>query len=156
LVKEGILSIINRIFRFVFPGKVQQEETGGHYSPVREGATLPGSKLPDQDLLSKEHELQHRALVYLMTQKTDSVLAALSKTIENERRKLGVEKLQPLGDVPIHQQYVQTEFDDNTQGHDVDQILSMANNGETISKIARQLVLPENEISMVLRLNGMG
>ncbi|MBC2742072.1 MAG: DUF2802 domain-containing protein [Desulfosarcina sp.] len=34
-----------------------------------------------------------------------------------------------------------------------DQILPMARNGITVSKIASQLQLPEAEVSMVMRLN---
>ena len=35
------------------------------------------------------HEIEHRALMFLMAQKTDAILAALAKTIELERQKLG-------------------------------------------------------------------
>jgi len=35
------------------------------------------------------HDVEHRALVYVMVQRTDSILAALARTIEEERQKLG-------------------------------------------------------------------
>lgn len=35
------------------------------------------------------HEVEHRALMFLMAQKTDAILAALSRTIDQERQKLG-------------------------------------------------------------------
>ncbi|GAB6908871.1 hypothetical protein DESC_300050 [Desulfosarcina cetonica] len=50
----------------------------------------PGSTVVTADEISPRHELEHRALVYLMTQKTDSILAALGQTIAQERQKLGV------------------------------------------------------------------
>ena len=50
----------------------------------------PGSTSVTADKISPRHELEHRALVYLMTQKTDSILMALGQTIAQERQKLGV------------------------------------------------------------------
>ncbi|BBO79814.1 hypothetical protein DSCO28_03800 [Desulfosarcina ovata subsp. sediminis] len=49
----------------------------------------------DEKKISAQHELEHRALVFLMTQKTDSVLAAISQTIEAERQKLGAFVMDP-------------------------------------------------------------
>ena len=48
------------------------------------------SDIPAAEQSSMNHQdIEHRALMYLMAEKTDSLLGALAKTIEQERQKLG-------------------------------------------------------------------
>ncbi|BBO88281.1 hypothetical protein [Desulfosarcina ovata] len=49
----------------------------------------------EENETGSQHELEHRALVFLMSQKIDTVLAALSQTIEAERQKLGAFVMNP-------------------------------------------------------------
>ena len=101
----------------------------------------------------RNHDIEHRALMFLMTQKTESVLAALARTIEQERQKLGAVVIKPS----------MAETNDARQASALpvsasplstyDQVLPMANDGMAVATIARQLRLPEAEVSMVMRLN---
>lgn len=101
----------------------------------------------------RDHDFEHRALMFLMAQKTDSVLAALTRTIEQERQKLGglvrkpsmieaVDAFQPAA-LPVSTSHRST----------YDQILPMAHDGIAVGTIARQLKLPEAEVCMVMRLS---
>ncbi|MBR9985562.1 MAG: hypothetical protein KFF68_06595 [Desulfosarcina sp.] len=101
----------------------------------------------------QDHDVEHRALMFLMAQKTDSILAALAQTIMQERQKLGgvvrnpsnveaVETFQPAA-LPV------STSDQSSH----DQILPMAHEGIAVATIARQLQLPEAEVCMVMRLN---
>ena len=101
----------------------------------------------------RDHDVEHRALMFLMAQKTDSILAALARTIMQERQKLGgvvrnpsnveaVETFQPAA-VPVS----------TSDQSSYDQILPMAHEGIAVATIARQLQLPEAEVCMVMRLN---
>ncbi|MGD9309449.1 MAG: hypothetical protein PVG51_09940 [Desulfosarcina sp.] len=98
------------------------------------------------------HDIEHRALVFLMTQKTDALLAALARTIELERQKLGgiVRNPSIAGVVNTPQADVMPEPMNHPSPYD--QILPMARNGAGAADIARQLDLPEAEVSMVMRL----
>ncbi|BBO66778.1 hypothetical protein DSCA_07080 [Desulfosarcina alkanivorans] len=100
-----------------------------------------------------EHDIHHRALMFLMTQKTDSMLAALAATIEQERQKLGVAVRNPSVDEAIDAVQPEAMPAPAQRQTPYDQILPMVRNGMTVSTIARQLALPEAEISMVMRLN---
>lgn len=104
-------------------------------------------------LLHQEHDVQHQALMFLMTQKTESMLAALAQTIERERQKLGVVVRNPsmrevLDAFPPKEPSVS---DSHPSAYE--RILPMAQTGMPVSTIARQLQLPEAEICMVMRLN---
>lgn len=101
----------------------------------------------------RNHDTEHRALMFLMTQKTDSVLAALARTIEDERQKLGVDVRNPSMTAAVDAfQPEAIPVSDHRQSP-YDQILPMANNGIAVATIARQLQLPEAQVSMVMRLN---
>ena len=101
----------------------------------------------------QEHELAHRALIHLMNQKTDAMLAALSETIDKERQKLGVVVRNPAATERF-------EADGNLglggfEAKDAmvhDRILAMSRKGTDVSHISRQLQLPEDEVTMILRL----
>ena len=84
---------------------------------------------------------------------TALVLAALARTIEQKRQKLGVVVRNPsmTGAIDAFQAEA-NRVSDNGQSS-CDQILPMARNGIAVPKIARQLQLPEAEVAMVLRLN---
>jgi hypothetical protein len=103
---------------------------------------------PDPD-----HDIQHRALMFLMTQKTDSMLAALAGTIEQERQKLGavVRKPSMTEALDAFQAESVAGCDDEAEAHS--RIMPMARNGKTVSTIARRLDLPEAEVSLVLQMN---
>jgi hypothetical protein len=151
-----MLSFVKKIVRLLFLGK----EWGGWTEKSSIGAEdsfhLVVSNPSHMNGKTKEHDLEHRALVYLMTQKTDSVLAALAKTIEEERVKLGVAKRVPAGNDSNCTHTWRGSLGEEDPRSLNDRVLSLAQEGATISKIARHLVLPENEVSMVLRLNSMG
>ena len=99
------------------------------------------------------HDIEHRALMFLMTQKTDSVLAALARTIEQERQKLGgvVRKPSMTEAMDAFQAAAKPVATHRPSSHD--QILPMAHDGIAVAKIARQLQLPEAEVCMIMRLN---
>jgi hypothetical protein len=101
----------------------------------------------------RDHDIDHRALMFLMAQKTDSMLAALVRTIKQERQKLGgvvrnpsmveaVDAFQAAA-IPVSTRH-QSSYD---------RILPMAHDGVAVATIARQLQLPEAEVCMVMRLN---
>jgi hypothetical protein len=101
----------------------------------------------------RDHDIEHRALMFLMTQKTDSVLAALTRTIEEERQKLGgiVRKPSMTEAIDAFQAAAIPVATNRPSAYD--QILPMSNEGVAVANIARQLQLPESEVSMVMRLN---
>ncbi len=148
-----MLNICNKMLRRFTSdkgGRVELETSDMNLSPVASKCLVDFDSDPD---ISKEHELEHRALIYLMTQKTDSVLGALANTIEQERQKLGIVVRKPSKvktvDLPPS-----AALDDKECCFSVyDRIMPLIDEGFTVSKIARKLELPELEISMVMRLN---
>ncbi len=102
-----------------------------------------------------EHDIQHRALMFLMAQKTDSMLAALAGTIEQERQKLGavVRKPSMTEALDSFQDDAVAGSDDSQNPHA--QIIPMVRNGITVSTIARRLELPEAEVSLVMQMNAV-
>ena len=101
----------------------------------------------------QDHDIEHRALIYLMTQKTDSVFAALARTIEQERQKLGVVVRNPsiTPAMDAFQTDVGSIAEDSLSSYE--QILPLVRDGITVATIARKLQLPEAEVSMIKRLN---
>lgn len=98
-------------------------------------------------------DYQHRALMFLMNQKTDSMLAALSKTIEQERQKLGIVVRNPSMTEEIDTSHAsRSERPDRLQ-NTYEKVLPLAQNGATVETIARQLDLSEAEVSLVMRLD---
>ena len=115
----------------------------------------PGNAI-DSELFNsscRDRDIEHRALMFLMAQKTDSVLAALARTLEQERQKLGSVVRKPSMPEAIDAlQAAATPVSIHRQAT-YDQILPMAHQGITVATIARQLQLPEAEVSMVMQLN---
>lgn len=101
----------------------------------------------------QDHDVEHRALMFLMAQKTDSVLVALARTIEQERQKLGAVVRKPSMTVAIDDLQAASIPVATRRPSSYDQILPMVNNGMAVTTISRQLRLPEAEVSMVMRLN---
>lgn len=103
---------------------------------------------------SRHPDIEHQALVFLMTQKTDSVLAALADAIEQERHKLGVAGRRPMGRTlePVQAGPVS---DMGLERSVFDRIGPMADDGVPLSTIAQRLNLPESQVAMVMRLNGI-
>ncbi len=101
----------------------------------------------------QDHDIEHQALMYLMTQDTDSVVATLARTIEKERQKLGLAVRNPSIKEAVDA--FQTESmpisDDGQSPYEG--ILPMARDGIAVATIARKLQLPEAEVAMVKRLN---
>ena len=98
-------------------------------------------------------DAEHRALMYMMQQKTDSMLVELSRTIQRERQKLGVNVRNPS---------ISDETGSNSgpaPGRSVPrqavyaQVLPLAQNGTSVAAIARQLALSEAEVSLIVRLD---
>ena len=101
----------------------------------------------------RDHDIEHRALMFLMTEKTDSVLAALAHTIEQERQKLVGVVRKPSMDVAMDASPAASAPVSTSHRSSYDRILLLARNGIAVATIARQLQLPETEVSMVMRLN---
>ena len=101
----------------------------------------------------RDHDTEHRALMFLMAQKTDSVLAALARTLEQERQKLGGVVRKPSMTDAIDALQAEVNPASNHRPSSFDQILLMAHDGMAVANIARQLQLPEAEVSLVMRLN---
>lgn len=100
-----------------------------------------------------DHDIEHRALMFLMAQRTDSILGALARTIEQERQKLGTVVRKPSMDEALGA-YEANQVNVPENGQSLyDRVLSMARSGITASKISRQLQLPEAEVSMIMRLD---
>jgi hypothetical protein len=115
--------------------------------------TLSGLDRATVDTACRDHDIDHRALMFLMAQKTDSVLAALARTIKQERQKLGGVVRKPSIDEAVDAfQAASIPVSTNHQSS-YDQILPMAHDGVAVATIARQLQLPEAEVCMVMRLN---
>jgi hypothetical protein len=100
-----------------------------------------------------QRDIENRALMFLMSQKTDSMLAALSKTIEQERQKLGVVVRNPSMAEEIDACEEPMPDISDRPPTDYEQILPMAQNGMNTSTIAGRLRLSEAEVSLVMRLN---
>jgi hypothetical protein len=100
-----------------------------------------------------DHDIEHRALMFLMTQKTDSVLAALARTIEQERQKLGGVVRKPSMTEAIDVLEEASIPASTNRPSSYDRILPMVHDGMAIENISRQLQLPEAEVSLVMRLN---
>ena len=96
---------------------------------------------------------EHRALMFLMNQKTDSMLAALAKTIEQERQKLGVVVRKPSIPIEIDTHHEKAAIPSEGSQRAYDQVLPLASAGTPIETIARQLDLSEAEVSLVVRLD---
>ncbi|WP_419663721.1 uncharacterized protein Dvar_39400 [Desulfosarcina variabilis str. Montpellier] len=95
----------------------------------------------------------HRALMFLMNQKTDSMLAALAKTIEQERQKLGVVVRKPSMPEEIDAHRETAPILSAPQHRAYDQVLCLAQEGTPIETIADQLNMSEAEVSLVVRLD---
>lgn len=100
-----------------------------------------------------QHDAEHRALMYLMNQKADALLAALSRTIEQERQKLGGIVRNPSMAVALDAFQMQAVSKKALQPSIHEQIAPLARTGMTVEAIASQLRLPQDEVAMVVRLN---
>ncbi len=97
--------------------------------------------------LKKDRE----ALMNLMNHKTDSMLAALAVTIEQERQKLGVIVRNPSINEEIDARRVPVPKLSERPVIDHERILSLAQKGTAIPVIARQMKLSEAEVSLIMR-----
>jgi hypothetical protein len=98
-------------------------------------------------------DIEHRALMFLMAQKTDSVLAALAQAIDQERQKLGGVVRNPSMSEALDAMQAATSSPAGNPEPNYERVIPMARNGMDATDIARQLQLPEAEVSMVMRLN---
>lgn len=100
-----------------------------------------------------EHDLHHQALIFLVNQKMDSMLAALSRTIESERQNLGAIVRKPSMTAAvdkIEKQPLPIPLDGRPP---YERILPMVREGTSVAAIARRLNLSEAEVTTVMRLN---
>jgi len=98
-----------------------------------------------------DQDIEHRALMYLMAQKTDSLLGALAQTIEQERQKLGGVVRNPSMETALDaMEAVSAPATNNGRSKDA-AILPMAQRGMDAAAIARQLRLPEAEVDLIMR-----
>jgi hypothetical protein len=112
------------------------------------GLTQAIANPPDPD-----HDIQHQALMFLMTQKTDSMLAALAGTIEQERQKLGAVVRKPSMTEALDAFQAQAVVGSDAGPALHSRIMPMARSGKTVATIARRLDLPEAEVSLVMQMN---
>ncbi len=118
---------------------------------IRQGRGVDADRLPNSE--ARHRNAEHQALMFLMTQKTDSMLAALSRTIDQERQKLGITVSNPSHESAVDPYRTDMTQVANSSRSCLDRILPMAREGLTESAIARKLQLPETEVAMVMRLN---
>jgi len=141
--------VVGVVFCLLLVGWWIHRSIGDLKNALAQPASMPG----DADILGRDHDAQHQALLYLMTQKTDSVLTALARAIEAERQKLGVVvRKSSTGaaiDTPSAPAPTGTEI--GLSPHD--RILPMAGSGASVAAIARRLQLSEAEVATVVRLN---
>lgn len=96
---------------------------------------------------------EHRALMFVMDQKLDSVLSAIAQTIEKERQKLGVVNETPSIDLEADEDLVAPVKLSNRLQSAYQQVGPLAKNGTSLKAIAKQLELSEAEVSLVMRLD---
>ncbi|PIE67124.1 MAG: hypothetical protein CSA23_05600 [Deltaproteobacteria bacterium] len=106
------------------------------------------------DGCSAGETIEHRVLMYLMTQQTESILAALARTIEQERQKLGVIVRNPSVAAAARAFQGHSTYGEADYPVPESRIVAMAHKGENVSSIARQLEIGEEEVTMVMRLKG--
>jgi len=107
----------------------------------------------NKEALACGGEIEHRALMFLMAQKTDDVLAALGQAIEQERQKLGGVVRNPSMAEALDAVKASAPSPAGTPEPDYERVIPMARSGMEATDIARQLQLPEAEVCMVMRLN---
>jgi len=115
----------------------------------RELGSLPGEK----EAGAYRGDIEHRALMFLMAQKTDAVLAALAQAIDQERQKLGGVVRNPSMAEVLDAMPAAAPPPAGKPQPDYERVIPMARSGMDAADIARQLQLPEAEVSMVMRLN---
>ena len=98
------------------------------------------------------HELEHRALMFLVNQKMDAVLAAMGHTIDEERQKLGAAVMNPSSEDDAPMPAAATPERENATPPYA-RAVAMHREGLSVAVIARQLQLPEAEVALVTRLN---
>jgi len=101
---------------------------------------------------SHERETDPRALMVMVTRKTDTLLAALARTIDQERQKLGIAVRDPSITAALDPVWATAPPSGDGRRAD-DQIVVMAREGVPVAMIARRLQLPEARVAMVMRLN---
>jgi hypothetical protein len=117
------------------------------------------SKVGVESLSGKEEttvhggDIEHRALMFLMAQKTDAVLGALAQAIDQERQKLGGVVRNPSMAEALDAMQTTAPSPAGDPGPNYERVIPMARSGMDMTDIARQLRLPEAEVSMVMRLN---
>ena len=120
-------------------------------------------KGPFENRLAESIEgAEHRALMFVMDQKLDSVLSAMLHTIEKERQKLGAANKK----ASIEDEKPSMEMDADVESARIasinlserlqnayKQVLPLAKSGTSLKAIAKQLELSEAEVSLVMRLD---
>ena len=101
---------------------------------------------------TNSQDLEHRALMYLMAEKTDSLLGALAETIAQERQKLGGVVRNPSMEEALERLQVAPASVEGRPSSTYEAVLPMAQQGMDEAAIARQLRLPEDEVALVMRL----
>lgn len=119
---------------------------------IRRGGRVDGLD-PRGDVAMSPSEIEHRALMFLMTRKTDAVLAALARTIEEERQKLGGVVRNPSMRAALDAAGASDPSAVSRTPSIADRILPLIRQGMTEAAIARSLHVPEAEVTMVKRLH---
>lgn len=107
----------------------------------------------NKEALACGGDIEHRALMFLMAQKTDDVLAALGQTIEQERQKLGGVVRNPSMTEALDAMKAAALSPTGNPEPNYERVIPMARSGMEATDIAWQLQLPEAEVCMVMRLN---
>jgi len=98
-------------------------------------------------------DIEHRALMFLMARKTDDVLAALARAIDQERQKLGGVVRNPSMAEALDAMQTDAPSPTGNADSNYERVIPMAHSGMDAADIARQLQLSEAEVSMVMRLS---
>jgi hypothetical protein len=129
---------------------------GGHRLRKRRRIVPNGDHPADtKNSLPSGDDIEHRVLMYLMAQKTESILAALANTIDQERQKLGGIVRNPSVDAAGSGLRIgPTQVAAKSPSGDME-IFTLARQGRDVSGIARRLELCEDEVRMVMRLKNV-
>jgi len=137
----GIVALLVGIL--ILKAAFRRFKTGQANTTIDNAGSLAGTTCQD---------IEHRALMYLMAEKTDSLLGALAKTIEQERQKLvGVVRNPSMAQALDRLPSVPAE-DQNGRTTKFDAVGPMAKQGMDATAIARQLRMPEAEVALAMRL----
>ena len=121
------------------------------YRRIKTGRTNTAKVNAESDSAANQ-DFEHRALMYLMAQTTDSLLGALAKTIAQERQKLGGVVRNPSMEEALERLQAAPVPAKKNRASNYDAVYPLLQQGMDAETIARRLRFPEEEIALVKRL----